>query len=140
MSEHPTISALEEEISALQKIVTTEAATLKNAQDAATAANEAFTKTSAELVKKNTDLTLLKLQQAVKLARKRQAETLELIFELVDKLAYGRLAILGNVLCLKEPPSVDTLEKTVRGLNMEDTTAAEKVNVIYARLNLLKPM
>lgn len=135
----PTIPALEEEIAALQKIVETQGATLKQAQDAATAANEAFTKTSAELVKKNADLTLLKLQQAVKLARERQAETLALIFVLVDKLAYGHLSILGNVLGLKEPPSVDMLEKAVRGLNMEDTTAAEKVDVIYARLNLLKP-
>jgi hypothetical protein len=121
MSTHPKILALEKEIDALQNIVETQADTLKQAI-------KAFTETSAELV------TLLR-----KLARERQAEILVLIFELVEKLAYGHLAILGNVLGLKDTPSVDTLEKTVRGLNMEDITAAEKVNVIYARLNLLKP-
>ena len=94
----------------------------------------AVSELSDKLAKKIATLKEQELQEA----RKHQFQVTKLIFVLDTKLSGNQLEILSNILGLKEPHSLANLDKSVRGLNMEDTATAEKVNLVLERLKLLE--
>jgi hypothetical protein len=137
--------ALKVNIDELEKIAATTGTALTKAQhdlklaeDAALVADKAHADASSNLMKAKADLKRLEREEEIALSRKRQSEATELIFELDTKLSGNQLEILGNILGLKEPHSLANLEKSVRGLNMEDTAIAGRVNSVLERLYSLK--
>jgi hypothetical protein len=137
--------ALKVNIDELEKIAATTGTALtkaqhdlKSAEDAALVADKVHADASNNLMKAKADLKRLEREEEIALSRKRQSEATKLLFELDIKLSGNQLEILGNILGLKEPQSLANLEKSVRGLNMEDTATAGKVNLVLKRLNSLK--